>query len=243
MEEPTNIADRLMSALQKDEFVLYSQRILAPDRKSAGHPFQEIFIRFGEEDERLLPPGNFFPILEECRLLPYLDRWVVNRLARWVRSVLAIKPDWQVPCSSVNLSTETLDDPYFGEYVRKYANHSFLSNGAIGFEVGCDTAIDFRHSVHRLMAQIRPHGCHLTLTGFDGSDRCAVTLRDFKPEFVKMSAIAVNPAVVPEISRICHASGCRVIAEFVESESVLDHLKGCAVDFVQGFAIAPVQPL
>ena len=83
-----DIAKRLMAALQQDEFLLYSQSIvlLAPQRDE--HPFQEIYVRFKEEDAKLLPPGTFFPVLEECRLLPYLDRWVVNRLARWAISTI-----------------------------------------------------------------------------------------------------------------------------------------------------------
>jgi EAL domain-containing protein (putative c-di-GMP-specific phosphodiesterase class I) len=232
-----------MAALQKDEFVLYAQPIVALDPKPGIGPRQEVFIRFAQEDERLLPPGSFFPILEEFRLLPYLDRWVVNRLARWVRSGQSIKPEWQVPCSSVNLSTETLEDPDFGNYVCKYVDDSWLSNGAIGFEISCDTAIEHRDGVQRLMTQVRPHGCHLSLSGFNGDERSMATLRDFKPEFVKINATTIDPAKVPEISRACHAAGSRVVAEYVENGRVLDHLRRSKVEFAQGFAVAPVEPL
>ena len=83
-----DITRRLMAALQQDEFLLYAQSIipLVPQRQDL--PFQEIYVRFREEDAKLLPPGTFFPVLEECHMLPYLDRWVVNRLARWVRAGL-----------------------------------------------------------------------------------------------------------------------------------------------------------
>ncbi|HWH46526.1 MAG TPA: EAL domain-containing protein, partial [Burkholderiales bacterium] len=83
-----SLADRLMASLQQDEFVLYAQSILPLVPQSGERPFQEIFVRFKEEDAKLLPPGTFFPVLEEAKLLPYLDRWVANRLARWVRSAV-----------------------------------------------------------------------------------------------------------------------------------------------------------
>src|SRR5260221_12415428 len=118
------IADRLMAALQQDEFVLYTQSIIPLVPQGDNRAFQEIFVRFKEEDAKLLPPGSFFPVLEECRLLPYLDRWVVNRLARFVRSAVSIKPDWLIPRNNVNLSDATLSDPGYGEYVRKYVDNS-----------------------------------------------------------------------------------------------------------------------
>jgi EAL domain-containing protein (putative c-di-GMP-specific phosphodiesterase class I) len=168
---------------------------------------------------------------------------VVNRLARWVRSGLGIKPDWQVPHSSVNLSTETLEDPEFGPYVCRYVDDSWLSNGAIGFEIARDTAIDHRDSVQRLIAQVRPYRCHLSLTGFDGDERSMAALRDFKPEFVKINVATIDPARVSEISRACHAAGSRVVAEYVENDRVLDHLRRSKIEFAQGFAISQVQPL
>ena len=70
LEPPKYLVDRLIAALQQDEFVLYAQNILALAPKSGERPFQEVFVRFKEEDTKLLPPGSFFPVLEECKLLP-----------------------------------------------------------------------------------------------------------------------------------------------------------------------------
>ena len=78
-EVQNDITERLLSALQEDEFVLYAQAILPLVPQTDARAFNEIFIRFKEEDEKLLPPGSFFPMLEEVGMLPYLDRWVVNR--------------------------------------------------------------------------------------------------------------------------------------------------------------------
>src|SRR5258706_15425369 len=76
-----NIAEKLISALKTGGFVLYAQKILrlaAPG--GSERPFQEILGRFREEEEKLLPPGTFFSMLQEYRLLPDVDRWVVSRL-------------------------------------------------------------------------------------------------------------------------------------------------------------------
>src|ERR1700694_5572856 len=122
-----NIADKLISALKTGGFLLYAQKILrlaATDE--SGRPFQEILVRFREEEEKLLPPGTFFPMLQEYRLLPYLDRWVVSRLASWIQESRAQTPGWLTPTNGVNLSEDTLREPKFADFVAKHIQNSKL---------------------------------------------------------------------------------------------------------------------
>jgi EAL domain-containing protein (putative c-di-GMP-specific phosphodiesterase class I) len=242
-EPQKSLVERLIASLQQDEFVLYTQAIvpLAPQRGE--RPFQEIFVRFKEEDAKLLPPGTFFPILEECHLLPYLDRWVANRLARWVRRALSIKPDWPVPRNNVNLSEATLDDADFGQYVCKYVNDSYLSGGALGFEIALDVAIAHEKSLRQLMAEVRPFGCTLTISDFDGSDATFLRLKGLTPEFIKISAANIAPNKLADVARKCQALGIKTIAEHVESKQTLQHLRQSKIDFAQGFEISPVKQL
>lgn len=242
-EVQNDLTERLLSALQEDEFVLYAQAILPLVPQTDGRAFNEIFIRFQEEDEKLLPPGSFFPMLEEVGMLPYLDRWVINRLARYVRASLKVNKIWNVPRYIVNLSNETFADDHFGEYVLKYADDSYLSGGVLGFDIACESALANREPLLRLMEQLRPHGCSLTMAGFDGSNDLLVRIKRFKPDYVKLSAINVDPSKVPDINRMCHDLGAQTIAEHVENAKVLDHLRRCKVDFAQGFGLAKVEPL
>ena len=48
-----SIADRLISALQEDEFVLYFQTIISISPQRAERAFQEIFVRFKESEINL----------------------------------------------------------------------------------------------------------------------------------------------------------------------------------------------
>jgi EAL domain-containing protein (putative c-di-GMP-specific phosphodiesterase class I) len=235
--------ERLMAALQQDEFVLHAQGIqpLGPPRKE--RLFQEVFIRSKQEDEFKLPPGTFFPVFAECGLLPYLDRWVVNRLARWVRGHVQAYAAWEVPRTNVNLSRETLTDPDFGRYVRQYAENSWLAKGAVGFEIPWDAALRHAAPVRRLMGELRPCFCTFTLAGIDGSEESLAALSALAPNYAKISSTTVNPAKVSDIQRRCHAVGCKTIGEHVENPVVLEHFKRTKIDFVQGFAIAPVKLL
>ncbi|MEO8163762.1 MAG: EAL domain-containing protein, partial [Betaproteobacteria bacterium] len=222
-----DIATRLMAALQQDEFMLYAQSIvpLVPQRDQ--YPFQEIYVRFREEDAKLLPPGTFFPVLEEFHMLPYLDRWVVNRLARWVRSGLKLKPNWKIPRCNINLADKTLADPKFVEYVRKYVDDSYLSGGVLGFDISFESALANRPALLRLMAELRPFGCHFSIAGFDGSAAKIMQLEGLEPEFVKVSAVNIDPGKVTEINNMCHGLGAKTIVEHIENPRVLEHLRRC----------------
>ena len=160
-EVQDDVAGRLLTALQEDEFVLHSQPIVPLVPQTDGRKFNEIFVRLQEEDEKLLPPGSFFPMIEEVGMLPVLDRWVVNRMARHVRAGLKANSIWNVPRYIVNLSDETLADEDFGQYVLQYADESYLSGGVLGFDISCDSAVANMESVLGLMEggidRISPH--------------------------------------------------------------------------------------
>jgi EAL domain-containing protein (putative c-di-GMP-specific phosphodiesterase class I) len=156
---------------------------------------------------------------------------------------LKIDLQWDVPRYIVNLSDETLADEKFGEYVLQYAADSYLSGGVLGFDIACDSAQANRESLLQLMEGLRPHGCSLTVAGFDGNDACLAELKALEPDFVKISASTIDPAKVPDINRMCHDLGAQTIAEHVENNRVLDHLRRCKTDYAQGFGLAKVEPL
>ena len=157
-----NIADKLISALKTGGFLLYAQKILQL-AASAGseRPFQEILVRFREEEEKLLPPGTFFPMLQEYRLLPYVDRWVVSRLASWIQESRGRTPGWPVPANGVNLSEDTLREPKFADFVAKNIHNSKLPEGFFTFEFGWDTALLHTEQLKNIQAQLEPLGCQI----------------------------------------------------------------------------------
>src|SRR4051812_9313762 len=236
---PRSMAERLIQALQKDEFALYAQDIvsLGPSKE---RQFQEIFVRFKEEDDKLIPPGDFFGVLEEHGLLPQLDRWVVSCLARWVRSGLSVKPEWEVPRSNVNLSSQTFNDPEYVQYVRDYVEGPFLAKGAVAFEIGVDNAFDYQDFAAELIRTLQSRSSYITLAGFNGSDRSIEMLKALAPDFVKIAYNSVAAKELVELVQICKVFRSRTIVEFVENQEALHTAQKAHADFAQGFGIAAV---
>jgi EAL domain-containing protein (putative c-di-GMP-specific phosphodiesterase class I) len=190
-------------------------------------------------------------MLQEYRLLPYVDRWVVGRLATWIQEGRAKNPGWQPPASGVNLSEDTLRESKFTDFVARNIQTSKLPEGSFTFEVGWDTALTQSEDLKLVMAQLRPLGCRFTFAGFDGSAGSFNFLKVLKPDFVKLTygivkdigrALAASERA-ESISLKCRAMGVRTIAEFVESKEVLEGLRLIEVDFAQGLVIGGPQKL
>jgi len=247
-----NIAEKLISSLKTGGFVLYAQKILqlgAPTGKE--RPFQEILVRFKEEEEKLLPPGTFFPMLQEYRLLPYVDRWVVSRLATWIQESRTRTPGWPTPANGINLSEDTLREPKFADFVARHIQNSKLPEEVFTFELGWDTALLHSEQVKDMQALLEPLGCRFTFAGFDGSEGSFNFLKVLRPDFVKLTYGIVKDVArglaacekVEAINHKCHAIGIKTIAEFVESHEVLEQLRLIEVDFAQGLIIGGPQKL
>ena len=105
----------LTGALTRERFLLYCQPIVQVDAPEANQGFFEVLVRFRDEEEGLLPPGSFIPVLQDAGLMPLLDRWVVSTAIRKLHGVaqgsgIALR-------FSINLSAEALVDATFPEFV------------------------------------------------------------------------------------------------------------------------------
>jgi EAL domain-containing protein (putative c-di-GMP-specific phosphodiesterase class I) len=246
-----DLADRLIAALRQDGFVLYAQPILGLTPQTEKLRFHEILTRFREEEEKLLPPGTFFPLLEEYGLLPYLDRWLVGRLAGWIQQRRAEKSDWVIPACSINLSADTLYDANFCKFVHKHMETARLPQGTFYFEVSWDTLTQHEQAVREVKAELKRSGCGFTFAGFDGSSDAFGVIERHKPDMVKLHYGIVKDADVAlvaseKLERIntrCHALHIRTVAEYVESRQLLEQLRMMEVDFAQGLVISPPRKL
>jgi len=244
-------AERLISALNQDAFVLFQQslRALRPELATPG--FQEILVRFKEEEEKLLPPGTFIPVLEASRLMHLLDRWVVNRAIKWIHMRRRREPHWQPPRSSINLSNDTLETADFPQFVRQQLHLGRVSGRSFAFEIAEDDAAAHYAAVFKLSQLLRPEGCSIILTGYQGHALPPAKLAALGVDMIKLDidlvttlhANADSARRATELQQLCSASGIHTIAEFVEKQQTLDALRRLHVDYVQGYGIAMPAPL
>src|SRR5437879_13285726 len=90
-------AGHFTEALKKGSFALFCQPIVPVESAKVDYKYLEIFVRFREEEDKLLPPGTFFPVLEANHLTPLLARRVVREVLRWPFDKLYAPPTSHMP--------------------------------------------------------------------------------------------------------------------------------------------------
>lgn len=244
-----NAPDRIVAAIEKDEFRLYCQ-LIAPLAAAAGFAdCYEILIRLIEEEENLMPPGAFLPLAEKYGLMPKLDRWVVRQVLKWASMRGGSSAQGRLLC--VNVSGATICDPNFPEYVAEQRRFFDVPGEALCFELDEPDVMTRREDGARFVGQLRKQGCHAALSGF-GRDRASFDLpKGLGVDLLKidgnlilgMLRDRVNLAKVTAINKVAHASGMRTIAEYVEDDQTAATLRALGIDYAQGFGISRPRPL
>ena len=239
-------AERLRQALEKDEFSLYCQPILALD-PAAGPPYPlgEVLVRMQEEEQAMLPPGEFLPILEHYRMMPELDRWVVRQLAK--RLVAGAK----LRAFALNVSAQTLSDAEFPRYVAGVAQAAKLAPGSLVFEVEEHELLSRTDTVARFLGGLKACGAAVLIAGFGRKAVSFTALKAVGANYVKVDGSIIRKVLQSELARtkiaaivrVGQAIGMQVIAECVEEPEVLAKLKELGVGYAQGFGVVQPQPI
>ena len=240
---------RLKHALDEDRFVLYSQPIVPIASGTTAPVYQEVLLRLREEDGTIVLPGAFLPAAERYGLMPELDRWVVRTTLQWLAKHAA---DPGLAASySINLSGQSLSDAPFLGFVLHEIERSGVSPGHVYFEITETAAVTASHSAREVMQTLKDRGCRFLLDDFGSGWSSFVYLKSLPVDFLKIDGSLVrdmahdvlDEAMVRSINEIGHVLGIATIAEFVESEAVLEKLKALGVDYAQGYGIALPAPI
>ena len=237
-------AARLREALDYDHFRLYAQPILtlaAP----GGIALAEVLVRLREEETRMLPPGDFLPAFEHYKMMAELDRWVVRHALR------RLGQGGGPHRLSVNVSSQTLEDPGFAPFVAVQLRLAALDPACLVIEIDENDALDRRAHAERFAGEMKGIGCQLLIDGFARRAVSFEPLKGLLADFVKVDGTIIRNILRPggaaaklkAILRVGEVTGVGVIAECVEDEKILAALKLLKVGFVQGFGVRKPEPI
>jgi EAL domain-containing protein (putative c-di-GMP-specific phosphodiesterase class I) len=235
---------RLREALSQNELVLYCQAVL-DIRGAPSFPMGEVLVRLREEEAALLPPGDFFPVFEHYRMLPDLDRWVVNHV------VTRLAQGSRIPRLIVNVSSQSLEDPGFAKFVANALGASAVPAASLIFEIDESDLLQRIEHAARFAAAVRAIGCAVSIDGFGARAVSFAPLKVLRADFLKVDGSIVRNvlrssvalAKLQAIVRVGETIGLGVVAEFVEDQDVLTRLKALGVRYAQGFGIHEPRPL
>ncbi|AWB65235.1 hypothetical protein C2869_01695 [Saccharobesus litoralis] len=235
-------ATRINDALVNDRFQLYFQPISATDVNSKERIHYEILLRMNDEKEGLLSPGLFLPAAERFRLTPKIDRWVIKNVFRW----LSARPElWNSVTFSINLSGESLTDEDLIGYIISLHDRAGFPPQAICFEITETAAVSNLSTAAGLIEQLKEHGFVFALDDFGKGFSSYSYLQNLPAEYVKidggfvkeMTSNLRDKEIVRSIHEISNVMGMKTIAEFVESEEILEAVSSMGIHYAQGYGV------
>ncbi|MGA8050838.1 MAG: EAL domain-containing protein [Burkholderiales bacterium] len=241
----------LNGALQRDRFVLYCQPIVQVSSPHLEDRFFEVLVRFRDEEEGLLPPGSFIPVLQEAGLMPMLDRWVITTALAKLKSMRGGESAGTGPCFSINLAADTLSDPDFTEFLSQQLTRARVEAERLMLEIPLHSAREQREAFEAIVGKLVGLGCAVAVSGVARDEVAMSRLRELGVRYAKFnggSVLRANPdeqvaASLGQLSESCRNLGIKLIAEAVEWGGALGFLESLQIDFAQGFAIAQPRPL
>lgn len=243
---------RAKRALVENRLFLEAQLIeplAQPDQGAPRLPHYELFVRMRDESGRAVPPGAFLPAVERYNLSVRYDRWIIDAALRWARDHSAVFE--RIGRLYINLSRDSVIDAETGEFIRQSLAAAGVDPRHIGFETAEQVAIGNLGKANQLINTLRRFGCSFALDDFGSGVSSFAYVKALGADLLKIDGMfvgnlsqdRVDYAMVRSIKEIGHVMGKLVIAKSVESEAVLQKLREIGVDYAQGFAVSPPQPI
>ena len=222
-----------------------SHRLSRACEKVACVLFQTIVIT-----SRLLDSTNMIAA-ERYNLATQLDSWVIRSAFEWLS-----RHRKHVEClhlCEINLSGLSLGSGEFLELVIGQLREANIPPQKVCFEITETAAIANLSSATRFIRALKERGCRFALDDFGSGLSSFAYLKTLPVDYLKIDGVFVKNiaddpidlAMVKSINEIAQAMGKRTIAEFVESEAILQKLKltEIGVNYAQGYHVGRPRPI
>ncbi len=232
----------ITSALKNDYFLLYFQPICPLNNTGKHENYYEVLLRYRDKSGQILPPASLLSAAERFGTIGEVDRWVIKNAFKWMANCHQID---NVKLS-INLSGKSLSDENIFNFIKEHLVANKISPHDIIFEITETAAIGSIDAAKNLMNQLKRVGCRFALDDFGSGLSSFAYLKNLPADILKIDGsfirnIADNPidyAMVKSIHEIGKIMGMLTVAEFVESEEILEKLHEIGIDYAQGYAIA-----
>jgi len=241
---------RISQAFEENRFILFFQTISNLNGTDGQLPYGEVLMRMQDREGRIISPISFIPAAERYNLMPTIDRWVVRTALTKMREAQGEAEAPPFRCT-INLSGQSLTDEHFLDFVLSQLHECDIAGEYVCFEITETAAITNLSRARSFIATLKKLGCSFALDDFGSGLSSFGYLKGLEVDYIKIDGSFVkdmmndslDSAMVSSINQIGHVMGLQTIAEFAESEAIVEALRDMGIDYAQGFAIARPEPL
>lgn len=237
---------RINHALDGGGFCLYAQTIESLDENSKKS--MELFLRMKDGDSDLILPGIFLPVAQRYDLIGNVDAWVINK----AMDLLSENQDFleKYDYVSINLADHSLTNDYILDLIISRLKDTGIAPEKICLELSEVTVISNLNAAIRFVSILKDLGCRFTLDNFGKGVSSFSYLKNLPVDYLKINGLFVkempneplNVVLVKSIHEIGQVMGMETIAEFVESEEIMNMAKNAGINYAQGYGIHNPQP-
>ena len=240
-----DIAALLGKAIDEDRIDLYLQPIVTlPQRKVR---YYEAMSRLRTEDGDIIPAGDFIELAENVGLMPRIDNLLVFRCVQVTRRLQLKSRDVGLFC---NINAATLNDPNAFKQLLEFMDANRALADALIFEFTQSAYRGFGPIEHESLAALAELGFRFSMDHVGDLRMEPKDLADHAFRFLKvpgrllLNRAAAQSDIHPaDLADLLARSGIDLIAERVESESMVLDLLDYDVRFGQGFLFSPPRPV
>ncbi len=240
---------RLQKAIQDGAFELYFQPIIKLDDEDSEHVHYEFLIRYVDENNQHVLPGEFLPAVERFGLSEQIDLWVLTTALDYLDK----HPEHtaRLNCCSINLTSQSIANPRIRSAILQVVESYTFPREKICFEITESSAIQNLNEAKDFLNELKTLGCNLALDDFGTGFSSFGYLKNLHVDYIKIDGSFVRDitkdkfdrAMVSSINNIGKEMDIAIIAEYAESHEIIHLLQEMNVDFAQGNAIHKPMPL
>jgi EAL domain-containing protein (putative c-di-GMP-specific phosphodiesterase class I) len=240
-----SLLGELRRAIEGDELVLhYQPKISLEGDHVTG---VEALVRWQHPEHGLLQPAEFVPLAERTGTIAHLTRWVLTTALRQCAEWRLTHPDLTV---AVNLAAANVLDVGLPAMVQELLDEHGLPGDALECEVSETTVMSDPHRVTEVLSALRALGVRLSLDDFGTGQASLAYLKQLPLHEVKIDRTFItgmsdddgDAVIVRSTIDLARNLGLDVVAEGVESASVLEALVDLRCNSAQGFYLSPPLP-
>ena len=235
----------LRRSIEKEEFELCYQPIVNISTGIlAGF---EALIRWNHPEQKMISPAEFIPIAEETGLIIPLGKWIIKQACYQLRQWKdQFNENYDFVMMSINLSGKQFSDPNLMENIDEILAQYQLSGSNIKLEITESILMDNTEAATYTLENIRARDIQLSIDDFGTGYSSLSYLHRFPVNTVKIDRSFIsrmkpnddNVEIVKAIITLAHILNMDVIAEGIENEAQLTHLRSLECEYAQGYHFA-----
>ena len=152
---------------------------------------------------------------------------------------------------TVNLSGQSMGDDKFTHRVLDLLESTDVDKNRLCFEITETSAIANLENAKEFLSKLQQLGCMTALDDFGSGLSSFGYLRNLPINYLKIDGLFIRQIAEDETSRVMveaihsigRTMGLKTIAEFVETEEILEVLKDIGIDYAQGYHLGKPEPL